>query len=316
MARGLAAEGVPRRLPGTGTQLDPDKTVGENVEEASRPESDAQPVHEISMKFAEPMTDEKMNACSPAGRPSDQDRAARMAGTSDRRVNIALDALRCPPADAPSPRCPWRAAARRAVGCAGKADCCCLTNRQPLDAESVAWLEPSCTTSPARHDRDHDRYSSTTTGWILEMSAPRLSVRGQLLVLARTEAQRLQQEEKEEERAQRHGDGAGMDRRIAACPAAKNRARIRAMRSYWQSRRSRWGVARDHNPARSAPGNGWSRRGLRRARQQLLIDDLSFKLPPGGIVVLIGRMAPARHAVPHDHRPGAAGAGSLRVGKR
>ncbi len=82
--------------------LDPGKTVGENVMEAfAGLKADLDRFNEISAKFAEPMDDEAMNALL-AEQAELQERIDAANGWElDRRVEIALDALRCPPAESP-----------------------------------------------------------------------------------------------------------------------------------------------------------------------------------------------------------------------
>src|SRR3954454_787209 len=82
-------------------QLDPDKTVGENVEEAFADLKAAlNRFNEISMKFAEPMDDDEMNALLAEQADLQAKIDAEDGWDLDRRVDIALDALRCPPAEA------------------------------------------------------------------------------------------------------------------------------------------------------------------------------------------------------------------------
>src|SRR5690606_7070139 len=83
-------------------QLDPDLTVGENVMGAfASVQADLARFNEISAKFAEPMSDEEMNTLL-AEQAELQERIDAANGWEiDRTVEIALDALRCPPADSP-----------------------------------------------------------------------------------------------------------------------------------------------------------------------------------------------------------------------
>src|SRR3984885_15298767 len=82
-------------------QLDPTKTVGQNVEEAfAALKAALDRFNEISMKFAEPMSDEEMNTLLAEQADLQEKIDAEDGWELDRRVDIALDALRCPPADA------------------------------------------------------------------------------------------------------------------------------------------------------------------------------------------------------------------------
>src|SRR3984885_649827 len=126
-------------------RLDPDKTVGENVEEAfTELKAALNRFNEISNKFAEPMSDDEMNELL-AEQGDLQEKIDSQDGWElDRRVDIALDALRCPPADAPVTMLSG-GEKRRVALCKlllEKPDLLLLdepTNH--LDAESVAWLE-------------------------------------------------------------------------------------------------------------------------------------------------------------------------------
>jgi energy-dependent translational throttle protein EttA len=143
--------------------LDPTKTVGENVEEAFADLKAAlNRFNEISAKFAEPMSDEEMNDLLVEQGDLQEKIDSQDGWELDRKVDIALDALRCPPADAPVTNLSG-GEKRRVALCKlllEKPDLLLLdepTNH--LDAESVAWLEHTL------HDYEgtvmvvtHDRY--------------------------------------------------------------------------------------------------------------------------------------------------------------
>ena len=146
----------------------------------------------------------------------------------DRRVDIALDALRCPPADA--------AVTTLSGGERRRVALCRLLLEKPdlllldeptnhLDAESVAWLEHtlhdySGTVMVVTHDRYFlDNVTRLDPG---DRARPRLSVRRQLLVLAGTEAQAAGAGGEGGKRPPaRSGDGAGMDRGVASGAAGE-----------------------------------------------------------------------------------------------
>src|SRR6201994_3883888 len=154
--------------------LDPTKTVGENVEEAFADLKAAlHRFNEISHKFAEPMSDEEMNELLVEQGDLQEKIDAQDGWELDRKVDIALDALRCPPADAPITK--LSGGERRRVALCKllleKPDLLLLdepTNH--LDAESVAWLEHTL------HDYSgtgmivpHDRYfPANVTAWTRE----------------------------------------------------------------------------------------------------------------------------------------------------
>ena len=214
--------------------LDPDKTVGENVEDAFADLKAAlNRFNEISMEFAEPMDDEKMNALL-AEQGELQEKIDSQDGWElDRRVDIALDALRCPPADAPVTN--LSGGERRRVALCKllleKPDLLLLdepTNH--LDAESVAWLEKTLRDYPGTvMVVTHDRYFlDNVTTWILEIERGRgYPFEGNYSSWLEQKRKRLQQEEKEESARQRAL--AAEQEWIASSPRArqtKNRARI------------------------------------------------------------------------------------------
>ena len=104
--------------------LDPTKTVGENVEEAFADLKAAlNRFNEISAQFAEPMSDEEMNDLLVEQGDLQEKIDSQDGWELDRKVDIALDALRCPPADAPVTDAVGRreAAGRAVQAAAGKA---------------------------------------------------------------------------------------------------------------------------------------------------------------------------------------------------
>ncbi len=221
-----AAEGVRVGYLEQEPQLDPDKTVGENVEEAFADlKATLDRFNEISMKFAEPMTrrrDER--AARRAGRPPDQDRRrGRLGPRSARGYRARRTAL-------PPGRCRRhhavrrRAAPRRAVpAVAGKARSAAArrTDQPPRCGKRRLAGAHAARLRRHRHDRDP---RSLLPGQRHRLdprnrARPRLPVRGQLLILARAEAQAPPAGGEGRERAPAGiGDGAGMDRRLAACP--------------------------------------------------------------------------------------------------
>ena len=126
-------------------QLDAEKTVGENVEMAfAELKAAMDRFNEISMKFAEPMSDDEMNTLLSEQADLQAKIDTEDGWDLDRRVDIALDALRCPPADA--------TIATLSGGERRRVALCRLLLEKPdlllldeptnhLDAESVAWLE-------------------------------------------------------------------------------------------------------------------------------------------------------------------------------
>ena len=308
-------------------QLDPDMTVGENVEDrVRRAEGGADRFNEISMKFAEPMSDDEMNELLSEQADLQMKIDAEEGWDLDRRVDIALDALRCPPADA--------AVTTLSGGERRRVALCRLLLEKPdlllldeptnhLDAESVAWLERTL------HDYagtvmivTHDRYFlDNVTGWILEIERGRgYPFEGNYSSWLEQKRKRLQQEEKEESARQR---ALAMEQEwIAASPRArqaKNRARIQRYEELLaRSQEQAAGVAEIVIPPGPRLGNVViEAEGLRKGYgNNLLIDDLNFRLPPGGIVGVIGPNGAGKttlfRMIIGQEKPDA---GSLRVGE-
>ncbi|MBN8908496.1 MAG: energy-dependent translational throttle protein EttA, partial [Rhodospirillales bacterium] len=279
--------------------LNPDKTVGENVEEAFADLKAALTrFNEISAAFAEPMSDEEMNALLAEQADLQEKIDAEDGWELDRRIEIALDALRCPPADAPVTSLSG-GERRRVARCKlllEKPDLLLLdepTNH--LDAESVAWLEKtlrdySGTVMVVTHDR---YFLDNVTNWILEIERGRgYPFEGNYSSWLAQKRKRLAQEEKEESARQRAL--AAEQEWIAASPRArqtKSRARIQRYEEMLAaSQEQAAGVAEIVIPPGPRLGGvvieaenlckGYADREL--------IENLNFKLPPGGIVGVIG----------------------------
>ncbi len=280
-------------------ELDLNLTVGQNVELAFKDLKAAiDRFNAISMEFAEPMDDDKMNALLAEQGDLQEKIDAEDGWELDRRVDIALDALRCPPADAPIDK--LSGGERRRVALCKllleKPDLLLLdepTNH--LDAESVAWLEKTLreyagTVMVVTHDR---YFLDNVTGWILELERGRgYPFEGNYSSWLQQKRKRLQQEEKEESARQRAL--AAESEWISASPRArqtKSRARIAKYEEMLQkSQELVAGVADIVIPPGPRLGNTViEAEGLRKGYgNSVLIDNLNFKLPPGGIVGVIG----------------------------
>ncbi|HEY4174651.1 MAG TPA: energy-dependent translational throttle protein EttA [Rhodopila sp.] len=279
--------------------LDPAKTVGENVEEAFvELKAALNRFNEISMLFAEPMSDDEMNTLLVEQGDLQEKIDSADGWELDRKVDIALDALRCPPADA--------AVTMLSGGERRRVALCRLLLEKPdlllldeptnhLDAESVAWLEHTL------HDYagtvmvvTHDRYFlDNVTGWMLELERGRgYPFEGNYSSWLQQKRKRLQQEEKEESARQRAL--AAESEWIAASPRArqtKSRARIAKYEEMLQkSQELVTGVAEIVIPPGPRLGNiVIEAEDLRKGYgNNVLIEGLNFKLPPGGIVGVIG----------------------------
>ena len=216
----------------------------------------------------------------------------------DRRVEIALDALRCPPPDSRIDR--LSGGERRRVALCRllleKPDLLLLdepTNH--LDAESVAWLEKTLrdfagTVIVVTHDR---YFLENVTNWILELERGRgYPFEGNYSSWLDQKRKRLQQEEKEEtSRMRALAAESEWIQSSAKARQTKSKARIQKYEEMLQkSNEQQMGVAEIViPPGPRLGGTVITAEGLRKSfGNRLLIDDLNFKLPPGGIVGVIG----------------------------
>ncbi len=252
----------------------------------------------VSARFAEELSDDDMNALI-AEQAELQEKIDAVNGWDlQRNVEIAMDALRCPPADADVTKLSG-GERRRVALCRlllSKPDMLLLdepTNH--LDAESVGWLETFLEEYPGTVVAvTHDRYFlDNVTGWILELDRGRgIPYEGNYTSWLQQKKKRLKQEEREEEARERT-----IDRElewIGQSPQArrtKSKARIAAFNDLVAE-------AADKAPetAQIVIPAGERLGGLvietdnltKGYGDKLLIDKLSFKLPPGGIVGVIG----------------------------
>src|SRR5208337_527071 len=294
-----AAEGVRVGYLEQEPQLDPTKTVGENVEVAFADLKHAlDRFNEISAEFAEPMDDDKMNTLLAEQAELQEKIDAQDGWELDRRVEIALDALRCPPAEAD--------VATLSGGERRRVALCRLLLEKPdlllldeptnhLDAESVAWLEKTLrdyqgTVMVITHDR---YFLDNVTNWILEIERGRgYPFEGNYSSWLAQKRKRLQQEEKEESARQRAL--AAEQEWIASSPRArqaKSQARIKRYEEMLANSQEQAAGVADIviTPGPRLGGLVIEAEGLRKGYgNRLLIDDLNFKLPPGGIVGVIG----------------------------
>ena len=307
-------------------QLDPDKTVGENVMEAfAGLKADLERFNEISMRFAEEMSDDEMNTLLAEQAELQEKIDAGNGWEIDRTVDIALDALRCPPAESPVTN--LSGGERRRVALCRllleKPDLLLLdepTNH--LDAESVAWLEKTLRDyTGAVLIVTHDRYFlDNVTNWILEVDRGRgIPYQGNYSAYLDQKRKRLAQEEREESARQRQlAEEQEWIGRSPSARQAKSKARIQAYEEMLAKSQER---APDPTEIVIPPGPRLGNivieaEKLRKGYgNNLLIDDLEFKLPPGGIVGIIGPNGAGKSTlfrmITGGEKPDA---GSLRVG--
>jgi energy-dependent translational throttle protein EttA len=306
--------------------LDTDKTVGENVMEAfAGLRADLERFNDISAKFGEEMSDDEMNTLLAEQAELQEKIDAGNGWEIDRTVDIALDALRCPPAESPVTN--LSGGERRRVALCRllleKPDLLLLdepTNH--LDAESVAWLEKTLRDyTGAVLIVTHDRYFlDNVTNWILEVDRGRgIPYQGNYSAYLDQKRKRLAQEEREESARQRQlAEEQEWIGRSPSARQAKSKARIQAYEEMLAKSQER---APDPTEIVIPPGPRLGNivieaEKLRKGYgNNLLIDDLEFKLPPGGIVGIIGPNGAGKSTlfrmITGGEKPDA---GSLRVG--
>ncbi len=294
-----AAEGVKVGYLAQEPQLDPTKTVGENVREGmGRVAAALDRFNAISARFAEEMTDDEMNTLLAEQAELQEIIDAENGWEIDRQIEIALDALRCPPPDSPVTNLSG-GEKRRVALCRlllEKPDLLLLdepTNH--LDAESVAWLEKTLrdfqgTVMIITHDR---YFLDNVTNWILEIERGRgYPFEGNYSSWLDQKRKRLQQEEKEETARMRalaaEKEWIGQSARARQ---AKSKARIQKYEEMLAASNEKVaGVAEIViPPGPRLGGTVIEAENLSKGfGDTLLIDNLNFKLPPGGIVGVIG----------------------------
>ncbi len=279
--------------------LDPDKTVGENVRAAFTVlESQLRRFNEISEKFAEEMSEDEMNALLMEQGELQEAIDAADGWELDRRIDIALDALRCPPAES--------AVTHLSGGERRRVALCKLLLEKPelllldeptnhLDAESVAWLEHTLRDYPgAVLVVTHDRYFlDNVTNWILEVDRGRgFPYQGNYSSYLDQKRKRLEQENREDQaRIRALAQEQEWIGRSPSARQAKSKARIQRYEELLEKSQERGPGELEIliSPPPRLGNTVIEATDLRKAYgNRLLIDDLSFKLPPGGIVGVIG----------------------------
>lgn len=280
-------------------KLDPTKNVMENIMDGLGEIRDLlKKFEEVSMKFAEPMSDEEMNALIEEQAELQEKIDACNGWDLERTIEIAMDALRCPQADAEVTKLSGGEKRRVAL--------CRLLLQQPdmllldeptnhLDAESVAWLE--------RYLKDykgtvvmvtHDRYFlDNVTGWILELDRGQgIPYEGNYSSWLEQKQKRLEQESREETARQKVlANELEWIQKNPKARQAKSKARINAYDDLLaQAGKDKVMTANINIPMTERLGDlVIEANHISKAYgDRVLIDDLSFKIPKGAIVGIIG----------------------------
>ncbi|MBO23138.1 MAG: energy-dependent translational throttle protein EttA [Rhodospirillaceae bacterium] len=254
--------------------------------------------NEVSMRFGEELTDEEMDVLIAEQAELQAEIDANDAWELDRQIEIAMDALRCPPGEAEVSK--LSGGERRRV-----ALCRLLLSRpdmllldEPtnhLDAESVAWLERFLEDYPGTVVAvTHDRYFlDNVAGWILELDRGKgLPFEGNYSAWLEAKEKRLAQEEREESARQRTiKQELEWVRQSPRARQAKSKARVDAYERLVAESQEK---APERQQITIPPGPRLGdlvieADGIRKGfGNHLLIEDLSFKMPPGAIVGVIG----------------------------
>jgi ATP-binding cassette ChvD family protein len=280
-------------------QLDNTKTVKQIVEEGVQPVVDLlNEFNRISEKFAEPMSDDEMNKLIERQGEVQEKIDAMNAWDLDSRLEMAMDALRCPPGETPVKI--LSGGERRRVAL------CRLLLQQPdillldeptnhLDAESVAWMEHHLQNYPGTVIAvTHDRYFlDNVAEWILELDRGEgIPWKGNYSSWLEQKRTRLQREEKSESKRQRT-----LQRElewIRMSPKgrhAKSKARISAYEALVSQETDK--QDRDLEifipPGPRLGDLVIEAKNLSKAySDRLLMENLSFSVPPGAIAGIIG----------------------------
>ena len=279
--------------------IDDSRTVREVVEEAVKDTVNLlKEYEEINAKFGEEMSDDEMNALLERQGAVQEKLDQLDAWDLDSRLEMAMDALRCPPPDTPV-KVLSGGERRRVALCRlllQKPDILLLdepTNH--LDAESVAWLEHHLQTYPGTIIAvTHDRYFlDNVAGWILELDRGEgIPWKGNYSSWLEQKQERLRREEKSEsERQKTLQRELEWIRMSPKARRAKGQARINAYENLLAAESDK---RREDLEIHIPPGPRLGDVVIEADKvskgydDKLLVEDMTFALPPGGIIGVIG----------------------------
>ena len=279
--------------------INDERTVREVVEEAVQETVDLlKEFEEINARFAEEMSDQDMEQLLARQGTVQEKLDAQDAWDLDSRLEMAMDALRCPPPETPV-KVLSGGERRRVALCRlllQKPDILLLdepTNH--LDAESVAWLEHHLQAYPGTVIAvTHDRYFlDNVAGWILELDRGEgIPFKGNYTSWLEQKQERLRRQEKAEgERAKTLQRELEWIRMSPKARRAKGKARINAYESLLdQQSEKRREDLEIHIPPGPRLGDVVieAEKVSKAYGERLLVDDMTFSLPAGGIVGVIG----------------------------
>jgi energy-dependent translational throttle protein EttA len=307
--------------------IDDSRSVREVVEEAVQDTIELMKEFEqISARFAEEMSDDEMNALLERQGQVQEKLDHLDAWDLDARLEMAMDALRCPQPDTPVKV--LSGGERRRVGL------CRLLLQKPdillldeptnhLDAESVAWLEQHLQSYPGTVIAvTHDRYFlDNVAGWILELDRGQgIPWQGNYTSWLEQKQERLRRQEKSEsERQKTLQRELEWIRMSPKARRAKGKARITSYEALLdQESQKRRDDLEIQIPAGPRLGNTViEAEGVSKGYgDHLLLEDVTFALPPGGIVGVIGpngagKTTLFRMIIGHEQPDG----GTIRIGE-
>jgi ATP-binding cassette ChvD family protein len=306
-------------------QLDESKTVKEIVEQGVQPVIDLlKEFDEINDAFADPNAD--MDKLMDRQAKVQDKLEAAGAWDLDSKLEMAMDALRCPPGDTLVRICSGGEKRRVAL--------CRLLLQQPdillldeptnhLDAESVEWLEKHLQQYPGTVIAvTHDRYFlDNVAGWILELDRGEgIPWKGNYSSWLEQKQERLRREERSESQRQktlerelewirmspkgRHAKGKARINQYESMLSQETQQKIQELEIYIPPGPRLGNVVVEADGVRKAFG------------ENLLIDEMEFRLPPGGIVGIIGPNGAGKttlfRMIVGEEKPDA---GTLRIGE-